>query len=70
MTGFDWDRKGPPRPGSSSMDHPRGIERPYVHKTEAQKAKERKAYRDEVQARGKAIRDAEWMARFGRPCPY
>ncbi len=63
MSGFDWDRKGSPRPASSSVDHPRGIERPYVHVTDAEKAKKSKAYRDEAKDRGRAIRRAE-MRKF------
>lgn len=70
MSGFDWDRKGPPRPGSGSVDHPGGIERPYVHKTDAEKRERREQLAKERQERAKAIRDAEWQARFGTNCPY
>jgi hypothetical protein len=69
VSDFDWDRKGPPRPGSGSVDHPRGIERPYVHVTDADRAKKSKAYREEAKARGRAIVAAEWEARFGTPYP-
>ena len=51
------------------MDHPSGIERPYVHLSDAEKAKRAKAYRDEAKERGKAIRAAEWRARFGTDYP-
>lgn len=70
MSGFDWDRKGPPRPGSAATDHPKGIERPYVHVTDAEKAERAKAYREAAKARGRAIRAAEWEARTGRPYPF
>lgn len=64
MSGFDWDRKGPPRPGSGATDHPRGIERPFVHVTDADKARRSKADRDAAKAKGEAIRLAELRQRF------
>lgn len=69
MSDFKWNRKGPPRPGSSTMDHPSGIERPYVHVTAAEKAERSRAYREEAKERGRAIRAAEWKARFGTEYP-
>jgi hypothetical protein len=72
VTKFDWERDGPPRPGSSSMDHPRGIERPYVHVTDEQKRLRREELASEGRTRGRAILAAEWDARFGPDCfnPY
>lgn len=64
MSGFDWDRKGPPRPGSGATDHPKGIERPYIHITDAEKATRAKANREAHQAKGEAIRRAELKQRF------
>ena len=64
MSDFDWERKGPPRPASGSMDHPRGVQRPYVHVTDAEKARRTKAKREEDRARGEAIRKAELRAYF------
>jgi hypothetical protein len=43
--------------------------RPYVHVTEAERSRRRKAIRDEAEARGRAIRAAEWNARFGTEYP-
>lgn len=70
MSKFDWDRRGPPRPGSSSVDHPRGVERPYVHLSEKEKKQRREDRAKDREERAKAIRDAEWQTRFGTPCPY
>lgn len=40
MSGFDWERKGPPRPGSG-LGHPFGAERPYKPpKTDADRKRE------------------------------
>lgn len=64
MSSFDWDRKGPPRPGSGATDHPCGIVRPFVHETDAEKARRSKAYRDAAKAKGEAIRRAELKQRF------
>jgi hypothetical protein len=72
MTRMRWDRPGPARPGSSSMDHPRGIERP-ASVANAETDQERRARRKQEHAeRGRAIKAAEWDARFGtdRPNPY
>ncbi|HWV59686.1 MAG TPA: hypothetical protein VN034_03460 [Sphingopyxis sp.] len=42
MSGINHHRKGPPRPGSSSMDHPRGLQRAWIAPQEkAKKAAER-----------------------------
>lgn len=53
MTKLNRERKGPPRPASGSMDHPRAIERPCAHVTDADKrrreaepAKERRELED------------------------
>ena len=70
MSGFDWERNGPPRPGSSSMDHPRGIERPYVApKTDAQKRQRREELAREKEARGIARMADEWEERYGKDAP-
>lgn len=59
MTKLDWERSGPPRPGSSGVAHPIAVERPYVHVTEREKADRRKAKKEEARARGEAILKAE-----------
>lgn len=73
MSGFDWDRKGPPRPGSGSVDHPRGIERPYTPpKSEKEQRELAKHRREEAVARGRAIRRAElreFLRRHGQEIP-
>ena len=69
MTKFDWDRMGPPRPGSGNTDHPKRLETPFVHKTEEQEARERRDTADMNRARGLVIHAAEWKARYGRPYP-
>jgi hypothetical protein len=66
---FDWGRKGPPRPGSGSVAHPQGVERPYVHVTAEEKARKGKTYREIAKERGRAIRAADWKARFGTDYP-
>lgn len=65
MSKFDWERRGPPRPGSSNMDHPGPIERPYVHVTDAQRRQRREELAKEAKERGRAIRKAE-LAEFFR----
>jgi len=66
---LDWERSGPPRPGSGSVDHPIATERPYVHVTDEQKRIRRQGRADEAKAKGLAIRAAEWEARYGAPYP-
>jgi hypothetical protein len=39
MSKLDWDRKGSPRPGSSSIDHPPLIQRPLRSPQEREKRK-------------------------------
>lgn len=68
VSGFNWDRDGPPRPGSGSMDHPRGVKKPYVHKTEADTKRRREERNAEPKARGKEIKAAE-MAHKLRTVP-
>lgn len=70
MAKFDWQREGPPRPSSASMDHPVGLERPYLHVTDAQKKQRRKELEQERKAAGLAIRALEWEERFGTPYPF
>jgi len=70
LSKLDWERRGPPRQGSSSVDHPVGIERPYIHRTDEQKRARRQELEDDAKARGLAIRAAEWEARFGKPYPF
>lgn len=41
------------------MDHPRGIEQPFILITNSEKTERRKAQREEARLRGEAIRRAE-----------
>lgn len=65
MSKINWERRGPPRPGSSNLDHPAPIERPYVHVTDAQRRHRREELAKEADERGRAIRAAE-LAEFFR----
>ena len=61
MTKLNHERRGPPRPRSSKMDHPRGVERPYVRQTDAdreRKAAERADRKRELEFNSRA-RDLE-----------
>ncbi len=52
MTNFNYGRPEPPRPGLSTMTHPQGSERPYVHVTEKEKARRAAERRKEDRKRG------------------
>jgi hypothetical protein len=67
--GMNWSRKGPPRPSGDRGGHPNKFERPFVHRTEEDKARRRRELAEEKQATGLVRKDAEWRARFGRPYP-
>lgn len=80
MTKLDWDRTGPPRPASASLDHPSRIERPYVRVTDEHRKQRSKELNAEAEARGRGIREAElaawnaksaasWAAKFGADAP-
>ena len=66
MSNFDWERKGPPRPGSSSMDHPRGIERPQVVLAPAEKAKRAETYAETKRRNEFASHVHDLERHFGR----
>jgi hypothetical protein len=61
--------ENPPRDLSLAPSN-RWPERPYKQVTKDDQARRRKERKDEAEVRGKAIRDAEWMARCGKECPY
>ena len=65
MSKLDWERRGPPRPGSGAVDHPQGIQRPYVHVTEEEKKRRRQERASEERERVEAIRKAQRIASFG-----
>lgn len=44
--------------------------KPHKHVTAEDQARRRRELKQEADERGKAIRGAEWIARFGFPCPY
>jgi hypothetical protein len=52
------------------MDHPRGIERPYAHKTDEQRRKDGLVRQADEKAKGRAIKAAEWERDFGTPYPF
>lgn len=54
MSGFNWDRKGPPRPGSG-LGHPFGAERPYKPPKDLQQSIEQ-AQRERERQRERAER--------------
>jgi len=58
----------PPRDRSRASSP--GPSQPCKVVTDDERARRRKESKEEAESRGKAIRDAEWMDRFGVPCPY
>ena len=56
MSKFDWERKGPPRPGSGAIGHPPNMERPYTPpKTDLDRKREKKELAVEAAKRKAAL---------------